>query len=122
MRRVLLTLILCAQSASMSVAAGLAVFHTASFGGSRSVSLSLAEGAVSRDPTFDFDVVITLSEFDGGGAVLYRDGGRHKASVRCVSPATVRINSTDYPIDVSARPGTDWKHDLWSALCNAPVS
>ncbi len=82
MRRVLLTLLLCAQSASMSAAAELAVFHTASFGGSRSVSLSLAEGTASRDPAFDFDVIITLSEFDGGGAVLYQDGGRHKASVR----------------------------------------
>ncbi|SCB56661.1 hypothetical protein GA0061105_101494 [Rhizobium aethiopicum] len=122
MRRVLLTLIICAQSASVSVASEHAVFHTASFGGSRSVSLSLAEGGPARDRAFDFDVVITLSEIDRGGAVLYRDGGRHKASVRCVSPATVRINSADYPIDISARPGTDWKHDLWSALCNAPLS
>ncbi|MGG7580670.1 hypothetical protein [Rhizobium sp. Nf11,1] len=122
MRRVLLTLLLCAQSASMSAAAELAVFHTASFGGSQSVSLSLAEGTASRDPAFDFDVVITLSEFEGGGAVLYQDGGRHKASVRCVSPAMVRINSADYAVDISARPGTDWKHDLWSALCSAPLS
>ncbi|MBB3395427.1 MULTISPECIES: hypothetical protein [unclassified Rhizobium] len=122
MRRVLLSLILCAQSASMSAASGLAVFHTASLSGSRSVSLSLAKGGPSRDPAFDYDVVITLSEFDGGGAVLYRDGGRHKASVRCLSPAMVRINSADYAIDVSARPGTDWKHDLWAALCTAQVS
>ncbi|MBW9055202.1 hypothetical protein [Rhizobium mesosinicum] len=121
MRRVLLILILCAQSASMS-AAELAVFHTASFGGSRSVSLSLAEGTASRDPAFDFDVVITLSEFDGGGIMFYQDGGRHKASVRCVSPAMVRINSADYAVDVSERPGADWKHDLWAALCSAPVS
>lgn len=122
MHRILLSLILCAQSASMSVASELAIFHTASFGSSRSVSLSLAEGGPARDPAFDFDVVITLSEFDGGGTVLYRDGGRHQASVRCVSPAMVRINSTDYAIDVSAPPGTDWKHDLWAALCIAPVS
>ncbi|MBX5140417.1 hypothetical protein HJB79_16805 [Rhizobium lentis] len=122
MRRVLLSWILIAQSASMSAASELAVFHTTSFGGSRSVSLSLAEGAVSHDSAFDFDVVITLSEFDGAGAVLYRDGGQHKASVRCVSPATVRINSADYGVDISARPGADWKHDLWAALCNAPVS
>ncbi|MFF0950850.1 hypothetical protein ACFYE9_25240 [Rhizobium leguminosarum] len=122
MRRVLLTLILCAQSASMSAASGPAVFHTASFGGSRSVSLSLAEGGPARDPAFDFDVVITLSEFDGGGLMLYRDGGRHKASVRCISPAMVRINSADYAIDVSVSPGADWKHDLWAALCTAPVS
>ena len=121
MRRVLLTLILCSQSASLS-AAELSVFHTASFGSSRSVSLSLADGGPARNPAFDFDVVITLSEFDGGGAVLYRDGGRHKASVRCVSPAMVRINSADYAVDVSARPGADWKHDLWAALCNSPVS
>ena len=122
MRRVLLSLILCAQPASMSAASELAVFHTASFGSSRSVSLSLAEGTASGDPAFDFDVVITLSEFDGGGTVLYRDGGRHQASVRCVSPAMVRINSADYAIDVSAQPGTDWKYDLWAALCTAPVS
>lgn len=122
MHRVLLSLILCAQSASMSAASELAVFHVTSFGGSRSVSLSLAEGGSSRDPAFDFDVVITLSEFDGGGTVLYRDGGRHEASVRCVSPAMVRIKSADYAVDVSARPGTDWKHDLWAALCTAPVS
>lgn len=122
MRRVLLSLILCAQSASMSAASGLAIFHTASLGSSRSVSLGLAEGGPARDLAFDFDVVITLSEFDGSGIVLYRDGGRHEASVRCVSPAVVRINSANYTVDVSARPGTDWKHDLWAALCNSPVS
>ncbi|NKL78146.1 hypothetical protein [Rhizobium leguminosarum] len=121
MRRVLLSLILFTQSASISAASGLA-FHTASFGGSRSISLSLAEGGPARDPAFDFDVVITLSEFDGGGSVLYRDEGRHKASVRCISPAMVRINSADYAIDVSMPPGADWKHDLWAALCTAPVS
>ncbi|NEJ91447.1 hypothetical protein GR223_36915 [Rhizobium leguminosarum] len=118
MRRVLLSLILCVQSVSMSAASGHVVFHTASFGSSRSVSLGLAGGG----PAFDFDVVITLSEFDGGGTVIYRDGGRHEASVRCVSPAMVRINSADYTVDVSARSGTDWKHDLWAALCTAPVS
>ncbi|AGS24862.1 hypothetical protein REMIM1_PD00249 (plasmid) [Rhizobium etli bv. mimosae str. Mim1] len=106
----------------MSAASELSVFHTASFGSSRSVSLSLAEGRPARNPTFDFDVVIILSEFDGGGTVLYRDAGKHQASVRCVSPAMVRINSADYAVDVSARPGADWKHDLWAALCNAPVS
>ncbi len=122
MHRTFLSLILLAQCASMSAASGLAVFHTASFGSSRSVSLSLAEGGPARDPAFDFDVVITLSGFDGGGTVLYRDGGRHEASVRCVSPAMVRINSADYAVDVSARPGTDWNHDLWAALCTAPAS
>ncbi|MBY5903116.1 hypothetical protein [Rhizobium leguminosarum] len=122
MRQVLLCLILCAQSASTAAASELAIFHTASFGGSRSVSLSLAEGGPARDRAFDFDVVITLSEFDGGGTVLYRDRGRHQASVRCVAPAMVRINSADYVIDLSTRPGTDWKHDLWAALCTAPVS
>ncbi|WP_028732236.1 hypothetical protein [Rhizobium leguminosarum] len=121
MRQVLLSLILFTQSASIAAASGLA-FHTASFGDSRSVSLSLAEGGPARDPAFDFDVVITLSEFDGGGSVVYRDGGRHKASVRCISPAMVRINSADYAIDVSVPPGADWKHDLWAALCTAPVS
>ncbi|ACI59038.1 hypothetical protein GGI64_005399 [Rhizobium leguminosarum] len=122
MRRVLLTLILCSQSASLSAASELSVFHTASFGSSRLVSLSLADGRPARNPTFDFDVVITLSESDGGGTVLYRDRGRHEASVRCGSPAMVRINSADYAVDLSARLGADWKHDLWAALCNAPVS
>ncbi|UWU16564.1 hypothetical protein N2599_06570 [Rhizobium sullae] len=42
--------------------------------------------------------------------------------MRCVSPAMVRINSTDYAVDVSAQAGADWKHDLWAALCSAPVS
>ncbi|WP_245293807.1 hypothetical protein [Rhizobium bangladeshense] len=114
--------VLCALSASTSAASELAIFHTASFGGSRSVSLSLAEGGPVRDPAFDFDVVITLSEFDSDGTVLYRDGGRHQANVRCDAPATVRIKSADYAIDISARPRTDWKHDLWAALCTAPVS
>jgi hypothetical protein len=122
MRRVLLSLILCAQSASMAAASGLAIFHTASFGGSRSLSLGLAEGRPARNPAFDFDVVITISEFDGGGTVLYLDGGRHQASVRCVSPAMVRMNSADYAIDLLARAGTDWKHDLWAAVCVAPGS
>ena len=122
MHRILLLLILCTQSASISAASEFAIFHTASFGSSRSVSLSLAEGGPARDRAFDFDVVITLSEFDGDGTVLYRDGGRHQASVRCIAPAMVRINSADYVIDLSTRPGTDWKHDLWAALCTAPVS
>jgi hypothetical protein len=65
----------------------------------------LAEGAVARDPSFDSDVVITLSEFDAGRAVLYRYRGRHEASGRCVSPAAMRIKSANYAIDVSARPG-----------------
>ncbi|ANL31928.1 hypothetical protein AMC90_PD00903 (plasmid) [Rhizobium phaseoli] len=121
-RRILLSLILCAQFASMSAASELAIFYTASLGSSRSVSLSLADDRPARDPAFDFDVVITLSEFDGAGTVLYRDGGRHEASVRCVSPAMVRIKSVNYAIDVSMRPGADWKHDLWAALCTAPVS
>lgn len=122
MRRVLLTLILFVQSASISSASELSVFHTASVGSNRSISLSLATGGPARDPAFDFDVVIALSELDNGGSVLYRDAGRHQASVRCVSPAMVRINSADYPIDRSALPGADWKHDLWAALCKAPVS
>lgn len=119
MRRILLSLILCVQSASMSAASG--VFYTTVFDGSRSVSLSLAEGWPADDPAFDFDVVITLSEIDRGGVVFYQDGGRHEASVRCVSPATVRLNSAEYAVDVSARPGTDWKHDLWARLCTAPA-
>ncbi|PDT21289.1 hypothetical protein [Rhizobium hidalgonense] len=122
MRRILLPLILCAQSASTAASSELATFHTASFGGGRSVSLSLADGRPARDPAFDFDVVITLSEFDGGGTVLFRDQARHEASVRCVSPAMVRTNSENYAVDVSTRRGTDWKHDLWAALCTAPVS
>ncbi|OWV78863.1 hypothetical protein ATY78_12265 [Rhizobium sp. R635] len=119
MRRILLSLILCVQSASMSAASG--VFYTTAFDGSRSVSLSLAEGWPADDPAFDFDVVITLSEIDRGGVVFYQDGGRHEASVRCVSPATVRVNSTEHAVDVSARPATDWKHDLWARLCTAPA-
>lgn len=120
MRRILLSLILCVQSASTSAAS--AVFYTTAFDGSRSVSLSLAKGGPARDPAFDFDVVITLSEIDRGGAVFYQDGGRHEVSVRCISPAKVRVNSVEYAVDVSARPGTDWKHDLWARLCNAPAS
>lgn len=122
MRRILLSIGLCALSASISFASGHVVFYTASFGDSGSVSLSLAEGRPSHDPTFDFDAVITLSESSPGGAVLYRDGGRHEASVRCTRPAIVRVGSIDYPIDVSIHPGTDWKHDLWAALCAAPVT
>lgn len=122
MRRILLSLILSALPASISSASGHAVFHTASFGDSRSVSLSLTGVIPSRDAAFDFDAVITLSESDYKGAVLYRDDGRHQVKMRCARPATVRIGSVDYPVDVSARPGVDWKHDLWTALCTAPVS
>ncbi|EJC78153.1 hypothetical protein [Rhizobium hidalgonense] len=122
MCRVLLSLILCVLPGSMSFAASHAAFFTASFGNSGSVSLSLAEGRPSLDPAFDFDAVITLSETDHGGTVHYRDDGRHRASVRCAQPAMVRIRLVDYPVDVSARPGKDWKHDLWAALCTAPVS
>ncbi|MBB4192542.1 hypothetical protein GGE45_002108 [Rhizobium aethiopicum] len=120
MRRILLSLILCLQSASMLAASG--AFHTTAFDDSRLVSLSLTEGGPAHDRAFDFDVVITLSEIDRDGAVLYQDGGRHEASVRCVSPAMVRVNSAEYVVDVSARPGTDWKHDLWATLCTAPAS
>ncbi|MBB3462231.1 hypothetical protein [Rhizobium sp. BK377] len=122
MRRILFTLILCVVPTSISSASGHAVFHTASFGDGGSVSLSIAEGRPSRYSAFDFDAIITLSEADHGGAVLYRDGGRHQVSVRCAAPAMVRISAVDYPVDVSIPSGGDWKHDLWAALCNAPVS
>jgi len=122
MRRVLVSVVLFALPASVSSASGHAVFHTASFGDRGLVNLGLSEGRPSRDPAFDFDAIITLSETDHGGAVLYRDGARHEASVRCGSPAMVRIGAVDYPVDVSVPAGGDWKHDLWAALCTAPVS
>lgn len=77
MRRVVLTLILCVSSVSLSAASELSVFYTASFGTSRSMSPSRAEGGPARNAAFDFDVVIALSELDGDGAVLYRDRGKH---------------------------------------------
>jgi|GEM_PF-2595277 len=77
MRRILLSLSLCALSASISFASGHAIFYTASFGDSGSVSLNLAEVRPSHDPTFDLDAVITLSEFDHSGATRYRDERRH---------------------------------------------
>jgi len=122
MRRVLVSVVLFALPAPVSSASGHAVFHTASFGDGGLVNLGLSEGRPSRDPAFDFDAIITLSETDHGGAVLYRDRERHEASVRCTPPAMVRIGAVDYPVDVSVPSGRDWKHDLWAALCTARIS
>lgn len=49
MRRVVLTLILCVSSVSLSAASELSVFYTASFGTSRSMSPSRAEGGPARN-------------------------------------------------------------------------
>lgn len=98
------------------------VFHSARFTDNTIVNLSLVGSRTAPGADYDYDVVITLSETDAAGGVLYRDPGRHKALVKCDSPAKVAVRGVDYAVPESGLKGNDWKGDLWRAVCVVPVS
>ncbi|ASQ14985.1 hypothetical protein CDO22_34195 (plasmid) [Sinorhizobium meliloti] len=98
------------------------IFHSARFADNTVVNLSLAGSRTAQGADYDYDVVITLSETNATGGVVYRDPGRHRALVKCNSPAKVAVRGVDYAIPESGLKGDDWKGDLWRAVCVVPVS
>lgn len=96
------------------------VFHRAHFPDHTVVSLSLVGNRAAASVEYDFDVFISL-QTSAEGEGVYSDPGKHKASVRCSSPAAVSVGGVDYPIPTSGV-GPDWKDDLWRAVCTPPVS
>ncbi|NRP74692.1 hypothetical protein ILFOPFJJ_05614 [Ensifer psoraleae] len=98
------------------------IFHTARFPDHTVVSLSLVGNQAAASVRYDFDVFISLSQTGAAGASAYSDPGKHKASVRCNPPEAVAVRGVDYPISTSNDGGTDWKDDLWRAVCRTPVS
>lgn len=97
------------------------VFHRAHFPDHTVVSLSLLGNQAAASVKYDFDVFISLSQTNADGHGAYNDRGKHKASVRCNPPAAVSVRGVDYPIPTSDA-GTDWRDDLWKAVCTPPVS
>jgi len=111
------TLLLTSAAATEPV-----VFHRAHFPDDTVVSLSLVGNQSAASAKYDFDVFISLSQSSTNGGVTYSDPGTHKASVRCSSPATVSVRGVDHPIPTSDAGGSDWKDDLWKAVCTPPTS
>lgn len=97
-------------------------FHTASFPDHTIVSLSLVGNQTAASIDYDFDVYISLSTVSTVGSWSYSDPGKHKASVRCHAPEAVAVRGINYPIPTATQGGTDWKDDLWRAVCMIPVS
>ncbi|MCT9000324.1 hypothetical protein [Chelativorans intermedius] len=100
------------------------VFHTAYFPDATAVNLSVADKTLSADGSYDFDVMIRLTEVDAAGAVIYEDSVSHGARVRCSAPAKVLVGGLDYAVGAtSVSPDIiSWKEDLWRTVCGAPVS
>ncbi len=96
-------------------------FHTASFPDHTIVSLSLVGNQTAASIEYDYDVYISLSTVSTDGDGSYSDPSRHKASVRCHAPEAVAVRGVSYPIPTSTG-GTDWKDDLWRAVCIIRVS
>ncbi|KSV91835.1 hypothetical protein [Sinorhizobium sp. GL28] len=97
-------------------------FHTASFPDHTIVSLSLVGNQTAASIEYDYDVYISLSTVSTDGYGSYSDPSRHKASVRCHAPEAVAVRGVSYAIPTPAEGGTDWKDDLWRAVCTIPVS
>ncbi|SOC35620.1 hypothetical protein SAMN05892877_101447 [Rhizobium subbaraonis] len=122
MRSLLLTLSAGALSASIATAAEPMIFHTANFGGDTVVSLGLIGYRLSNQAEYDYDVLISLSQKHFKSGDVYSDPGRHRAFVRCSDPAKVSVRGVDYAVSTSLARGTDWKSDLWVAVCRPSVS
>ena len=97
-------------------------FHTARFPDHTIVSLSLVGNQTAASIEYDYDVYISLSTVSTDGYGSYSDPSRHKASVRCHAPEAVAVRGVSYAIPTPAEGGTDWKDDLWRAVCTIPVS
>lgn len=121
MRRLVLTLAMGMLLVSHAAAEEPTVFHTQHFNDDTLVSLGLAGSQIAQLPGYDYDVLISLSSRHDVDGTVYNDPGRHRALVRCSSPARVSVRGVDYPVRTSDS-GRDWKVDLWKAVCEVPVS
>ncbi len=122
MRSFLLTLSAVALSASITTAAEPLIFHTANFGDDTVVSLGLVGNRHSDQADYDYDVLISLSQKHYKSGDVYSDPGRHRALVKCSDPAKISVSGVDYAVSTSLTRGTDWKSDLWVAVCSPSVS
>ncbi len=122
MRSFLLTLSGVALSASIAMAEEPLIFHTANFGDDTVVSLGVIGKRLSDQADYDYDVLISLSQRHYNSGDVYSDPGRHRALVKCSDPAKVSIRGVDYAVSTSVTRGTDWKSDLWIAVCSPSVS
>lgn len=61
------------------------------------------------------------SHYDTAGRVR-KGPGKHKASVRCNPPQAVSVSGVNYPIPTPGAGATDWKDDLWRAVCMPSIS
>lgn len=122
MRSLLLTLSAGVLSASIATAAEPLIFHTENFADDTVVSLGLVGNRLSDQAEYDYDVLISLSQKHFKSGDVYSDPGRHRAFVRCSDPAKVSVRGVDYAVSISLARGTDWKSDLWVAICRPSVS
>jgi hypothetical protein len=118
------SLLISALMMAQSSAAEPVVFHTSRFSDATTVDLSLLSNDLSTDAAYDFDVIISLSEWHADGSPAYRDLGRHEARVRCSRPASVFVGGAEYSIQLLTLPpdADDWKRSLWRAVCTLPTS
>lgn len=107
---------------SPASATELMVFHTAHFADDTVVTLSLVSNVLAAKAGYDYDVAISVSQQEGTYGAVYNDPGKHRALVRCSEPAKVSVRGKDYAIPVSVTRGSDWKVDLWIAVCSPSVS
>jgi hypothetical protein len=98
------------------------IFHTARFGDDTVVNLSLVGSQLAAKMGYDYDVIISLSQMHSKSGDVYRDPGKHRALVKCADPAKVSVRGVDYPIPAPENGSSDWKDDLWKAVCTPPVS
>lgn len=98
------------------------VFHTAHFSDDTVVSLSLVGSQLASKMGYDYDVLISLSQMHSKNGAVYSDPGKHRVLVKCADPAKVSVRGVDYPIPASQDGSSDWKDDLWKAVCTPPVS
>ena len=124
MRNLLFT---CGVFSMFAIQAGVAqplVFHIEKFPDNTIISLSLLDDLSSEDKNHDVSVVITLAKTNQGGGLIFADGGRHLAKVRCSSPASVMVNGLGYPVGLmgGGHARIDWKEDLWRTVCTTPMS
>ncbi len=98
------------------------VFHKEHFPDNTVVSLSLVENQAAASVEYDFDVFIGVSQTSDEGGRTYTDPSKHRASVRCAEPAAISVRGIEYRIPTSGAKGSDWKDDLWNAVCIPPIS
>lgn len=121
MRGTVLSLAVGMLVVSPALAGEAAIFHTEHFSDNTVVSLGLVGSHAARQPGYDYEVKISLSSRREDSGSVYDDTGRHRALVRCSTPARVQVQGVDYSVETSEA-GGDWKSDLWRAVCALPVS